>query len=620
MRTAWAFFLFLFAVGCTALGCGTSSGGAAPLAPFAPRRGVAQDVAPEPEPPKQREATLGHAFPSAVLLYTENFDVAAGDPVVEQTRLALGGDERPGVKALLAATTTIATGLPDPTNQANALQILKVTDEAAVKTWITAVGLLKKDESPAEGVELFGNNPRAIVAWISEQQLLMFGPPRLVNAAVQSAMGGESLESKIGSFMHVEESAKTMIVLNLPKLAPRFEPLVAAIHGQEDNSKFEARTASEPLVQSLTLRAADGRKVAAYLPSSTVLYVSMATSPLSLMDAMGTKVEGIPPVVLEGLKAASGSITLFGVASPSLELTTQKRDLDGLLFGAIVELDEGHGLDAAWIAKAKAALEEIADTVKWSVHIEGQRLVVAGGDDALMSDVKQALAGKNTLAGADKHTSVMGALPKEAAAWLFVDGAWVAKAIMKAVPPQQRAVLAAMPALPSAVAFNAALGADKWSYDIDGQNVMAVAALGGVAAAIAIYAVRSYLATSKTAEAKNTVMAIANAAKARYEKDRILCASAKPVPADKPPAGTKYAPQAGEYGGNERKGWKCLRFEMTQPQRFRYSYEATRKSFVVVAEGDLDGDGVTSRISLGARLEKGEIVFDEKLHVENEQE
>ena len=611
MRIAWVFLLIL------ATSCGGSTTTSGPLAPFAPRRGVAQDVA-QPEEPKLREATLGHAFPSAVLLYTENFDVKAGDPVVEQTRMALGGDERPGVKALLAATTTIATGLPDPTNQANALQILKVGDEEAVKAWISAVGLLEKDDKPVEGVELYGNNPAAIVGWMPEQELLMFGPPRLVRAAAKAAAGGDSLKSKIGSFMHVDETAKTMIVLNLPKLAPRFEPLVAAIHSEENNSKFEAHTASKPLVESLALGAANGRKVAEYLPKNTVLYASTATSPLAIMNAAGVKAEGIPPIVQEALKAAGGSMTLFGIASPTLELTMNKNDLDGLLFGLAIELKQGHGLDAAWLAKAKAELGEMADALAWTAILEGDRLIVAGGDEALMSDVKNALAGKDTLASEKKHSSVMAGLPAKAAAWLWVDGEWVAKAIMNAVPPQQRAVLAAMPAVPSAVAFNAVLGADKWSYDIDGQNVMAVAALAGVAAAIAVYSVRRYLATSKSAEAKTTVAAIARAAKARYENDRVLCASAQPVPADKPPAATKYAPSNTDYGGTERKGWKCLRFELTQPHRFRYNYEATRKSFVVVAEGDLDGDGVTSRISLGARVEQGKLVLDETMHIEKE--
>src|SRR5690349_1577691 len=66
-----------------------------------------------------------------------------------------------------------------------------------------------------------------------------------------------------------------------------------------------------------------------------------------------------------------------------------------------------------------------------------------------------------------------------------------------------------------------------------------------VAAALAIYGVRRYIASAKTSEAKNTVGAIARGARAAYERERVadeliagepagsghsLCGTAVPVP------------------------------------------------------------------------------------------
>src|SRR5689334_23265245 len=50
-------------------------------------------------------------------------------------------------------------------------------------------------------------------------------------------------------------------------------------------------------------------------------------------------------------------------------------------------------------------------------------------------------------------------------------------------------------------------------------ELMIVVAIIGVLAALAIYGVRRYLATSKTAEAKNTIGGIARAAVAAYERE-----------------------------------------------------------------------------------------------------
>ncbi len=138
-------------------------------------------------------------------------------------------------------------------------------------------------------------------------------------------------------------------------------------------------------------------------------------------------------------------------------------------------------------------------------------------------------------------------------------------------------------------------------------------AVVGVAAALAIYSVRRYLAAAKTAEAKSTVAAIARGALAGFEREHTsgpmhqLCDSAPPVPAQVP-AGTKHAPGDAFDSGDERGGWRCLRFSLTTPHYYQYEYrrggpykgparggpDPGPHGFEASAEGDLDGDGVTS--------------------------
>ncbi len=162
-------------------------------------------------------------------------------------------------------------------------------------------------------------------------------------------------------------------------------------------------------------------------------------------------------------------------------------------------------------------------------------------------------------------------------------------------------------------------------------ELMIVIAIIGVLAALAIYGVRRYLASAKTSEAKNTIGAIARGAKQSYEREtaksdlitaaaggnstgsnHALCASAAPVPAT-PPAGVKYQPGTGGVDfdtGDSVTGWKCLRFSMTQAVYYKYTYTkgssplssakgstatvSAPESFEAGAEGDLDGDAVTS--------------------------
>ena len=153
-------------------------------------------------------------------------------------------------------------------------------------------------------------------------------------------------------------------------------------------------------------------------------------------------------------------------------------------------------------------------------------------------------------------------------------------------------------------------------------ELMIVVAIIGVLAALAIYGVTRYLASAKTAEAKNGVGAITRGAVAAYEKEtadaqmlaegtesvtasHALCLAAPAVPATLQ-AGRKYQPDSAngsDYNtGNATTGWQCVKFNMKEPSYYQYHYVVdtnvvpnnpavcAANCFAAAAVGDLDGD------------------------------
>jgi len=125
------------------------------------------------------------------------------------------------------------------------------------------------------------------------------------------------------------------------------------------------------------------------------------------------------------------------------------------------------------------------------------------------------------------------------------------------------------------------------------------AAVLGTMSAIGVYGVRRYLQSAKVAEAKNTISGISRAVVGWAEGDgthaRHKCPpSAPPVPKDIP-AGVKYASSDADWTGT----WRDIHFGMVTPQYYRYRIDTAPggKKCTIIAEGDLDGDGVTSKIT-----------------------
>jgi type IV pilus assembly protein PilA len=183
-------------------------------------------------------------------------------------------------------------------------------------------------------------------------------------------------------------------------------------------------------------------------------------------------------------------------------------------------------------------------------------------------------------------------------------------------------------------------------------ELMIVVAIIGVLAALAIYGVRRYLASSKTSEAKQGVGAISRGAINAYEQ-RIadgemlapgpatagathqLCQlSAGPTPAA-PPTGMKWQPSSALNTGFQVPAWNCLRLEMTQPHYYSYSYfhqgstgglptgislpaGVSGDYYAAGAAGDLDGDGVVSGFALFGMVADSRVKTSTELTMANQ--
>jgi type IV pilus assembly protein PilA len=160
-------------------------------------------------------------------------------------------------------------------------------------------------------------------------------------------------------------------------------------------------------------------------------------------------------------------------------------------------------------------------------------------------------------------------------------------------------------------------------------ELMIVVAIVGILAALAIYGVKKYMASAKSAEAKNSLGQLTKDASAAYNREHMaaailadngvagvsnrLCASA----AAKVPAastsikGQKYQSAASEWdAGDKDTGWACLKFSMAEPQYYQYGYLAASdgSSFTATANGDLDGDEVLSTFTMQGAVRSQQVV------------
>jgi len=152
-------------------------------------------------------------------------------------------------------------------------------------------------------------------------------------------------------------------------------------------------------------------------------------------------------------------------------------------------------------------------------------------------------------------------------------------------------------------------------------ELMIVVAIIGVLAALAIYGVSQYLRHAKTAEATTNLAAIKTGALASFDRevqvtagsgtyDHRFCLPASTLPTA-PPAAQRVTADftTGSATNDVNNGWICLKFQVSGPVYYSYSYtsgglQSTKDAkFTAVATGDLNGDGKTSTFTLNGGLD-----------------
>lgn len=140
----------------------------------------------------------------------------------------------------------------------------------------------------------------------------------------------------------------------------------------------------------------------------------------------------------------------------------------------------------------------------------------------------------------------------------------------------------------------------------------------GSVAAIGKLAVQKYIQNAKSAEAKNSIGQISRDIVSDYESER-MGPNGQLIPYAKKklvsfPAVPKTVPKGVKYQSTpaDWKPWTPIKFEMDAPQYYQYEVKAAAdgQSCVVVARGDLNGDGKTSRFELTIRKKGDRLVID----------
>lgn len=278
----------------------------------------------------------------------------------------------------------------------------------------------------------------------------------------------------------------------------------------------------------------------------------------------------------------------------------------------------------------------------FEVDVHENEILLVGGAKALVPRLKtEARASSKRLADDTGFTAARARSPREVHALLFADFDRVNEVFDNLSPMTTPRDIDLM----LTATLKGSTRGLEGSYLATASNpTTGVAAGVGVAAALAIYGVQTYLGSAKASEAKNTVGAIARAVAASYEREQpagkhSICGAAIAVPSSVP-KGTRYVPSDAPgkdfETGTDAGGWRCLRFTMTTPHYYQYEYRVGQgykgparggpnpgpNGFEISAEGDLDGDGKTSLFILTGKVDpkKKTVTIDPDLFIVDERE
>jgi type IV pilus assembly protein PilA len=177
-------------------------------------------------------------------------------------------------------------------------------------------------------------------------------------------------------------------------------------------------------------------------------------------------------------------------------------------------------------------------------------------------------------------------------------------------------------------------------------ELMIVVAIVGVLAVLAVYGVRKYIANAKTAEAKNSLGQIGKDAVTAFEGERMsaavlpegeqtavirqLCQTGTTIAVPSVVGnidGKKYQSTKADWSNttdvSTNAGWPCLKFEMTAPQYYQYSYTASGTStgsFSATAVGNLNGDTAYSTFTMLGAIESGRLKLAPSIGEESPEE
>jgi hypothetical protein len=656
------------------------------LAPLPPERSLESMLDPD------AALALEVAKPEALVAALES-TLAKADPSAFETMLggaarSLGVGAAP-LRGLLAATTEAGFYLSEGQGVTKAALVLRVrSDKDALAV------LREKPVNTARSTALFevhGEGEVELVAYAASQRLLVVGTaPALVDLEARIRAGGGTHRELTLAKGLLGGAAGVAVVGKLAGLAKadaELAPILGGstvragvrVEGGALRTTIELRDVSLPglalLASPSPLTLPDS------LPEGTVGYValSLARSPagksaralaeafsplksrasvergVAELEAAAKRFLGVPldtalgwlgdelvvavPSFVAAQKLLSGGLD---DADPGLlvevKLTEEAGPIAALaaLEAAIkaenkaAKVTRKGGLlrvEAAPSAPKKGAPRQVAE-----LSIEGGRARLLLGSAEAVKELSLRISKGGKLGADPAHAALVKLLPASARLRASFD----ASAMARVVP-----AFVGMPRL--GVALSITQEGERSHLRLDDSS----GALGALAA-LSIYGVRRYIASAKTAEAKNTIGAISRGAVAAFEREALapdgstavhaLCKSAKPVPAQVQRA-SKHMPSSSPgqdfETGSATEGWRCLKFTMTSPFYYQYDYRTAPPfkgparggpdpgpgGFEVSAEGDLDGDGKTSLFTRVGRLDaKKQLLTLSDLFVSDEHE